>query len=193
MSKDSKLAHLPDELSAEDKRVLKEIETVKDKTRKVGARMLKKCDETEEVAELTQFVLDSQTDQIQSINDNLDELEEKVKESKSLTKKFSSWFSIFGSNNSKTHYVVKNTNETKSAPERKMPEKKEPKEYNFLSDDPADEIASALYERVDKFAMYAQNYNKSLTKQSPMLDTIGNKIEKSDCDIKNISKTIKKF
>lgn len=191
MNKDTKC--LSTKLSAEDNMVLKEIENVKDKTRKVGARMLKKCDETEELAEFTQFILDSQTDQIQTINENLDELDEKIKESKSLTKKFSSWFSIFGSSTSKTQYIVKNDKKIKDVTEKKLPEKKEQKEYNFMSDDPADEIASALSERIDKFANYAQNYNKSLMKQSPMLDTVGNKIEKSDCDIKNISKTIKKF
>lgn len=180
--------------SMTDEQIIKETENIKDKTREVGARMLKKCDETEDIAELTQIMLDEQTNCMETISDNLDELDMKVKESKSLSQQFASWFSIFRSTKTRTtHYVIKEEKTKEEKIKRTLPEKKEKKEYEFKSDDPADEIAEKLNERLDIFARYATNYNETLKKQAPLLDTIADKVDKSDCDIKNVTKTIKKF
>lgn len=178
--------------SLTDDQVLQKTENVKNKTREVGTRILKKCDETEDLAELTQIMLDDQTNSMERITDNLDDLDIKIKESKSLVKQFGSWFSIFGSTKTThTQYVIKEEKNEKI--KHSLPEKKEMKEYEFKSDDPTEEIAERLSERMDVFARFANGYNETLKKQTPMIDIIGDKVEKADCDIKNVTKVLKKY
>jgi hypothetical protein len=176
-----------------DDQLIKETENIKNKTREVGVRILKKCDETEDLAEITQYMLDDQTRCMETIIENLDELDTKVKESKSLAKQFKSWFGIFKSTKSITQYVVKEEKVIEEKNNKRLPEKKERKEYEIVSDDPADEIAEKLSERLDIFAKYADGYKETLAKQSPLLDIMSDKVDKSDCDIKNINNKIKRY
>lgn len=174
--------------------ITKATEEIKNKTREVGKRIMKKCDETEDLAELTEIMLDDQTKSMESIIDNLTELDQKVQESKSLVKQFASFFGIFQSTKqNSTHYVIKNEKYASEKNKNIMPEKKEKQNYDFKSDDPAEEIAIALEQKIDKLAMHANKFNSKINKQQPLLDDMSNKIEKSDCDIKNVTKTIKRY
>lgn len=176
-----------------NEQVLEETENIKNKTRDVGMRILKKCDETENIAELTKIMMDDQTKSAENIIENLNELDNHIKESKSLVKKLSNWFSIFQySKKSTTEYIIKEEKVLNNS-KLKLPQKKENVKYEFNSNDPAEEIAIKLEERLDKFALYAENYKNILEKQKPLLNTIDEKINKSDCDVKNVTKTIKKF
>lgn len=194
MSKQLKSQQFSKLNSMTDEQIITETENVKNKTREVGIRMMKKCDETEDIAELSQIMLDEQTSCMETISENLDELDTKVQESKSLAKQFASWFSLFRSTKTThTQYIIKDEKTKDEKTKRALPEKKEKQEYKFTSDDPAEEIAQKLEERMDVFARYANSYNEILKKQAPLLETIADKVDKSDCDIRNVTNVIKKY
>ncbi len=177
-----------------EEEISKEIEIVKNKTREAGIRMLHKCDETEDVAEITQIMLDDQKNCTETIVENLNELDQKVKESKSLSKQFASWFSIFRSTKTTaTHYVIKEEKPNNEKNHNMLFEKKEKQKYEFNSEDPAEEIAEALEKKLDKLIIYANGFNESMNKQKALLDEIEDKIGKSDCDVKNVTRIIKKY
>jgi len=171
----------------------KEIENIKNKTREAGVRIFKKCDEMENVAEFTDIMLDDQTDCMRTISSNLDVLDEKIKESKSLAKQFGSWFGIFNSTRPiVTEHMLKNEN-TNTDNHRKFSENKTSQNYEFNSDDPAEEIAKKLEERIDKIEKYAIGYNQKLKTQDQLINKISDKVDKSNYDIRNVTKIIKKY
>jgi hypothetical protein len=176
-----------------DEQIVAEIKKLKNKTKEVGIRMMKHCDDIEDIAEITQNTLDGQTECMETIITDLTELDAKVKESKSLTKQFSSWFGIFRSTKRKTEYVFKEEEKKEEKKKQNIPEKKQNEEYDFDSDDPANEIAKALESRIDKFEQYANGYNKTLKKHGDLIEVIDDKISKSECDIQKVSHKIKKY
>lgn len=131
-------------------------------------------------------MLDNQTNCVEILSENLDELDTKVKESIDLSKQFASLFSIFRSR--KTHHIEHVTKEKNI-----MIKIKQKQNYEFKSEDPADEIAELLLERIKKFELIADGYKDRLIEKTPMLDAIADKVDKSNCDIKNVTNVIKKY
>lgn len=176
-----------------DEEIIKETNKIKDQTRQVGIRILNHSDDIINLASSTKLVLDDQTKSMESIIDELNIIDTKVKESKSLTKRFKSWFWIFYPSESK-NIKPSNTKTRRNSHENKTEKKIYNKEdYKFDSDNPADEIADKLSQNLDIIGNYANDFNTTLKKQSPMLDQIHDGISKSDSEIKNITNKIKSY
>jgi len=174
-----------------NEQIVTETNKLKNKTKEVGIRLINHCNEIEEIAELTQINLDKQTNCMETITTDLSKLDKKIKESKTLAKQFSSWFSIFRSTEKKTEYIFKE--ETQEKKKQILPKKKQEQEYSFESDDPANEIAKVLECKIQKIEQYANGYTNTLNKQTSLIEDIDNKISKSECDIQKVSHKIKKF
>lgn len=171
-----------------DEKTIEQIEELKNETKKIGMRIFTHCDQIENLANSTEVVLNDQTQQIETIIENLDEVNEKLKESKSLTKKFSSWFGIFMQNTNTNNCTQKL--KTHSHVNSKPPVKTE---IEFVSNDPAEEIAEKLFEKLELFESHANNFNRTLKKQNLLINTIEEKVEESEADLKNINKKVKKL
>jgi hypothetical protein len=176
-----------------NEQVISATEDIKDKTRQTGSRILRRLDETDELGNIIQDELDEHTDSMIRTTQNLDDLDVKVQESKTLAKKFKSWFGLFSTTKSTPIPIQSTIHEPKSVREKYIRVKKDDSEYEITSDDPADEIATKVMEKLEKLERHAQGFNEKLTKQVPLLDEISNKIDKSDCDIKATSAIIKRY
>jgi len=175
-----------------DEQVISATEDIKNKTRQAGSRILRRLDETDELGDLIQSELDENTDSMTRTLQHLDDLDVKVQESKTLVKKFGSWFSIF-STTKITPVQLPVIQEVKPIREIPIHVKKSDNDYEITSDDPADEIATKVFEKLEILERHAQRFTATMNSQTPMLDEMDNKINKSDCDIKSTNDKIKQY
>jgi hypothetical protein len=175
-----------------DDKIISETEDIKNKTRQAGSRILRRLDETDELGDLIQRELDENTCSMTRTLQHLDNLDIKVQESKTLVKKFGSWFGIFSTTKIRT---VQQPVILEAKPIREIPiyVKKSDDDYKITSDDPADEIATKVFEKLAILERHAQRFTDTMNSQTPMLDEMSNKIDKSDCDIKSTNAKIRRY
>lgn len=160
---------------------------------------------TKELSNAIGNELNSNTESLDRINDDLDSLEHKLKTSEYLVKKFSSWFSYFipvkyPESHKKHAKEIKYTTKSKgikfeeSDPEKKVNDllnknnknnNKENNETKINTNDFYDSVS--LY--LDDLQKDSETFGKILREQKEIIDTIEEKTERSEGKIK---KTIHK-
>ena len=181
-----------DEINIKNEQTLNATKKIKDETREVGSRILKKLDETLYMARATNDTLDNQTIQMKTINNTLDNVDVQIKESKTLVKHFNNWWNIFRKKTTlKTkqfEYSEHPQNELKKVNKQNIKQN-----YEIKSDDPADEIADKMSIMLDELQIEANKFTSSLGIQANEISKIDDGIEKSNSEISNVSREVKYY
>lgn len=138
--------------------------------------------------------LNENSESLERINDNLDEIEHKLNTSEYLIKRFSSWFSYFKPIKTlkpfeKISNDVEKTKFEKTNIKSKFDLSKKEEDFSKKEEYFYDDV----YESLDKLQKDAETFGKILKEQEIIIDKIDDKTEKSYDRIKKTIVKVKKF
>lgn len=195
-----------------EEQMKKGIKEYENKIHNTRASILTTLGETEYLENCIGNELNGQSESLMRIDTELDAMDHKLTVSETLVKNFSRWFTFKKVSTISTVVDIESnlkiktkfepikidekdfTNNSKHKNEKKMQDREE----NYLTEEEEkkkkeDDFYDGVFKSLNRLENNAKQYTKILTEHSDAIETISEKVEKSDMRIKKTNEKVKKY